>query len=366
MNKIVLCLVLIFGSGLAESIDAAEKTCPDVTGHYRVAGFGPVLGDALEVWGAQSAGFSDSEVKISGNSNRALSLFWKSGRTGVMSSRPNRVWRLNEHYHCQDGWIIFKHMVAADRQTDAGWLEGKAELRITRDAVGGLSIASVFSGRQRTTLYSYDSARVSIPKLGTGKTLSDVIRFPKISEPLPPSLVAVDVPEPRVVLDVREMLSHRLLQGIVLGGANERGDAVLVTLKATSGEEVAQFEDRLHAALIAYEMKTLPIWSNSSYHFTMLVQSKRAQNRQGIKYSSHWVLQEMKKISHPMVDATDVVEQDDAYLVTLQVLDNVSADQIITLLKRRSSMVADVQMISDKINPQRPKLRAVILKVRLH
>ena len=46
--------------------------CPDLAGHYRVDGFGPVLRDALEVLGLRLAGFDGSEVKIEGNADTAL------------------------------------------------------------------------------------------------------------------------------------------------------------------------------------------------------------------------------------------------------------------------------------------------------
>jgi len=365
MKNIILSLLVICGVCLAGQVNAQHKNCPSVAGHYRVAGFGPVLGDALKVWGAEMAGFTDSEVKITGNANQSLSLFLKSGNSGAMSSTPNRIWRINVNYRCDSGTIVFMQRAASARQLENGWYEGKTEIRIAPDSSRGLAINAFFSGHQRTTLFSYDSARISIPKLGTGKSFSDGIRFPNISEPAPAKNTDVATPEPASVVAVRGMLTHSMLGAVMLGAMQEKGDAVLVTFNAKSGEDAAQFEDRLHEALIAYEMKTAPIWTNNNYYFNMLMRTKRAENRKTIKYSTHRVLIEMQKINHPMVDASEVIEQDDAFLVTLQVLQNVSADDIIASLKRNSSLVADAKLVSDSVSPQSAKLRVVQLSVSL-
>jgi hypothetical protein len=365
MNKLSWYALLLCWAGLTVPAHAAEKPCPKVSGHYRVAGFGPVLGDALTIWGAEIAGSMGSEVKITGDANQGLSLFLKIGNTGVMSSQAVRLWHLNRDYRCEGGWVVFNGAVPSSRQGNQGWLEGKTELRIARDSSGGLAVATSFSGRQRTTLYSYDSARISIPKLGTGQALADSIRFPNISEPPPASLIVIEKPEPKSVTTVRQMLTYSILGNVMVGWMEAQGDAVLVTLTARDSEAPAQFEDRLRAALIAYEMKRAPIWSNNSYNFTMLIQSTRAANQKSIKLSANRVLREMQTISHPMVYATGVIEQDDEYLATLQVLEDVSAQDIITRLKRNSSLVTDAQLVREFASPQTPKLRIVELRVRL-
>lgn len=321
-----------------------------------------MLGDALKFWGAEMAGFSDSEIKITGSAYQSLNLFWKSGSTGTMSKTPNRTWRINVNYRCENGRIVFINSVPAERNTDA-WYEGTAQISIAPDTTKGLTIAAAFSGRQRTTLYSYDSARISIPK-GAAITLSDSIRFPPMSEPAPKK-IEPDKPESSNVLALRTTLTHTMLGPVMLATISEKGDAQQVTFTAKSNEDVAAFEDRLHQALVAYEIKTQPIWSNNAYYFTMLIQNKPAENSHAIQYSSHRVLVEMQKISHPMVDASKAIEQDGRYLVTLNVLGGVGADEIIARLKRNSSLVADAKLLSDSVSPQSAKLRVVVLSVRL-
>ena len=144
MKNIIASLLLICGVCLAGQANAQHKNCPNVAGHYRVAGFGPVLGDALKVWGAEMAGFTDSEVKIAGNANQSLSLFLKSGNSGAMSSTPNRIWRINVNYRCDSGTIVFMQTAASARQLENGWYEGKTEIRIAPDSSRGLAINAFF------------------------------------------------------------------------------------------------------------------------------------------------------------------------------------------------------------------------------
>ncbi len=362
MKKIILGLLVVCGGCLASQANALDKSCPNVAGHYRVAGFGPVLGDALKLLGAEIAGFSDSEVRITGNANQSLSLFIKSGSTGAMSKTPNRTWQINVNYHCENGRILFSGSVPAERQAEA-WYEGKTQISMAPDTAKGLAIVATFTGRQRTTIYSYDSARISIPK-GAAITLSEGIRFPNISEPAPKK-IEPEKPESKNVLALRSTLTHTMLGAVMLATISEKNDAMLVTLTAKSNEDVATFEDRLREALVAYEMKTQPVWSNNAYYFTMLMQNKRAENSQAIKYSTNRVLMEMQKINHPMVDASKVIEQDGAFLVTLNVLGGVGSDEIIARLKRNSNLVADAKLVSDSVSPHSAKLRVVELSVRV-
>lgn len=53
-----IALAFVGGTSVQAS---ATQDCPDLAGHYRVDGFGPILGDALKVLGLQMAGFQDSE-----------------------------------------------------------------------------------------------------------------------------------------------------------------------------------------------------------------------------------------------------------------------------------------------------------------
>ncbi len=365
MNKLFFWILLLCCNGVIPTGHAAERSCPMVSGHYRVAGYAPVLGDALKMWGAEIAGSMGSEVKITGDANQGLSLFLKIGNTGVMSAQAVRSWRLNQDYRCESGWVVFNGAVPSRRQGDQGWLEGKTELRIARDSTGGLAVVTWFSGRQRTTLFSYDAARISIPKLGTGQTIADSIRLPNISEPPPASLIVIEKPEPKSVTTVRQMLTSSILGHVMVGWMEAEGDAVVVTLKAFDSEEPALFEDRLRAALIPYEMKRDPVWSNNSYSFVMQMQSTRAESQKSIKLSANRVLHEMQTINHPMVYAAKVIEQDGAYVATLEVLEGVSAKEIIARIKRNSNLVADAQLVREFTDSQRPKLRIVELKVRL-
>jgi hypothetical protein len=69
-----LIALLVAAPGLVTDAYAKDSTagsCPDVSGHYRVAGFSPALADALKALRASSAGFTSSEVKFSGRAEDA-------------------------------------------------------------------------------------------------------------------------------------------------------------------------------------------------------------------------------------------------------------------------------------------------------
>jgi hypothetical protein len=49
------------------------------------------------------------------------------------------------------------------RRTDSGYLEGSTVLILRRGRGGGLAVALQFTGSQRSDLYRYESARISVP-----------------------------------------------------------------------------------------------------------------------------------------------------------------------------------------------------------
>ena len=200
----------------SSAMATAAQDCPDLVGHYRVDGFGPVLGDALQVLGLQMAGFQDSEVKITGRTDMALQFWIKSGKSSPMSTQPTRTLTRGADYECAGAAIVLKGKASASRQTEQGWLEGQSTLSLSRSGLG-LGLATSFHGRERTTIYSYDSARISIPKFGTTQTLGDAIRWPNISEPKP--VEYVPVPESEPVQAMRRMLTPSVLGGVNLGGS---------------------------------------------------------------------------------------------------------------------------------------------------
>ncbi len=343
----------------------AQATCPNIEGHYRVAGFGATLGDAVQVFDTKMAAFSDSEVKIVGNVNSRIAIYIKSGSLGKLSTQANTTWYLGSTYRCKDGWLEFTQPVQAERSIEGVWYQGETTIRIA-PSQAGLAIESSFTGRQRVTLYSYESANVSLPKLGTKRTLIDAIRWPSIFEPVP-TKKAPEIPEAKTVIEMRQMLNSSVRGNILLGVLKEADGAILATLRARSADDIAPFEDRLRAASIAFETKLAPIWSDGAYQFTMLLRTSvanAAQSRQlSSKYSAFRIQQELKKIGHPMVDVTKIVEQENDYLATMNVLNDVGADEIMLRIKNNVSLVGSTILTKENVHPTSEKIR--VLEFRL-
>ena len=259
----------------------ARQACPDVAGHYRVAGFisfSDALADTLNALGATSASYPGSEVKLSGRAEEGLSAWVKSGPTGAMSTSPRFVLVNGTDFSCKDGWIILNRAARANRRTDQGWHEGQSSVRLAPGHGGGLTIQTTFTGSQQSNLFAYESARISVPKPFTSITLSESIRWPDISEPDTENPTPIEVPpEPTAALKVRQMLDAKVLGNAMLGGLRVHGNAVLVSLKVPRSGDVVRLEDRLRAAAISYEVKVPPIWSDNSYHMELLVKPARAE-----------------------------------------------------------------------------------------
>lgn len=343
----------------------AQATCPNVEGHYRVAGFGATLGDAVQVFDTKMAAFSDSEVKIVGNVNSRVAIYIKSGSLGKLSTQANTTWSLGNTYRCKDGWLEFTQPVQAERSIEGVWYQGETTIRIA-PSQAGLAIESSFTGRQRVILFSYEGVNVSLPKLGTKRTLVDAIRWPSIFEPVP-AKKAPEIPEAKAVIEMRQMLNSSVRGNILLGVLKEADGAILATLRARSADDIAPFEDRLRAASIAFETKLAPIWSDGAYQFTMLLRTSvanAAQSRQlSSKYGAFRIQQELKKIGHPMVDVTKVVEQENDYVATMNVLNDVGADEIMLRIKNNVSLVGSAHLTKENVHPTSEKIR--VLEFRL-
>lgn len=356
---VVACAVVTM-LGLSGTAQAAPD-CPDLAGHYRVDGFGPVLGDALEVLDLKMAGFLDSEVKITGRADTSLQFWIKSGKSSPMSTRPTRTLTRGLDYECAGASIVLKGLASSGRPGDSGWLEGQSTVSLSRSGTG-LGLAASFRGRERTTIYSYDSARVSIPKLGTAQTIGDAIRWPNISEPKP--VEYVPVPESEQVQAMRRLLTPSLLGGVNLGGLQDSGDRVLASLSARASDEVSAFEDRLRAAGIAYDVKRAPIWSNNGYSMQFLFAAGKGESAQGWHPSEFRVQQEIERMQHPMVSVSKVDDEGDAYIATLDVLGGESTDLILQRLRMNTTMFADI-VVLDEVPSERRNLRHVRLRLTM-
>ncbi len=267
------------GTGCAQDLPGSflPTGCPDLSGQYRVTGAGPTLADVLEVLKARHAGSIGSEVKLNWQAGGWLGVWAKSDGKDSMPTQPTVVLKRSTDFSCKNGALVFKRIADVGRRGTKGWLKGVSIVQIRRGAGAGLDITSSFSGRQQTILFSYDSASLGIPRLGTKETLTETIRWPDVSEPLPEEPAArTKPPEPPELPEVtraREWLSPSVLGPLTLGWIERRGEGVVASLTARKSGDVAALEDRLRAASIAYEIKASPVWSNNHYELELLFRS---------------------------------------------------------------------------------------------
>jgi hypothetical protein len=270
----------------------------------------------------------------------------------------------DQDFECRDGWLILRPAIASSRRIDERWYEGDATLRVAPAPSGGLNIAADFSGRERTTIYAYDSARISIPKPGGATRLTDTQRWPDIAEPRPDTSATLS-PEPASVREVRRMLSASLLGGVRMGALQARGDAVTVTFTAPRREDAVQFEDRLHAASISYDVERSPQWSNNAYELTLRLWPTSAGVERPWRPSLFRIEQELARLQHPMVSLRKVVVSDDGYVATLAIAGPEPVEPILARLRANARLFGEIELLDEA--PQRggSSVREMRLRLRL-
>jgi hypothetical protein len=222
---------------------------------------------------ASQAGFQDSGIELHGAVDGDLTVGAKSGRTGAWSTSPVLVLRKGQDFECEGGVLVFRPYTDTSRKADDGtWYAGVSTISLSPQAGGQHAIDVSFTGSQRTTLYSYDSANISIPRLGTRTTLKDAIRLPVYSDPVAP---VVDTPvTPQAELEVRRLLTASVLGNVRMGWVSTEKNGVEVTLNAPTSDDIGPFEDRLRDAAIDYRMKAAPIWTNNAYYMVLVIQPR--------------------------------------------------------------------------------------------
>jgi hypothetical protein len=269
LRSAILCSLLLVTRGHAMAADP----CPDVSGQYSVTGFGKALGDVLQALQAEQAGFRDSGVELHGAADGELTVGVKSGSTGVWSTRPVVVLQKGKDFDCKGGALLFHPVADTSRKTDEGtWYEGASTISLSAGGHGELVIDVSFTGSERISLFSYESANVSVPRLGTRTTLREAIRWPAYSDPVPP--VAKSSGESNGVADVRAQLTSAVLGNVILGWVGAGAAGVEVTLNAPHSDDIARFEERLRVASINYRITTAPIWTNNAYYMALEIQPR--------------------------------------------------------------------------------------------
>ena len=343
----------------------SQAACPDVSGHFRVDGFSAALGEALARLGIRGAGFTGSEVRLGARAELGLRIWVKEGSTGTMPSQPTVVLQHGREFVCRDGRLIFTSSGGAGRRIEQEWYEGSSTLRIAPGNPRGLNIEVVFAGSQRAPLFSYESARISLPIPGTGRTSTDAIRWPDISEPDTTPRAVEAKPEPKALIATRRMLDSAVLGNVVLGWLSVSGNAVRASFKAPRAEDAVRLEDRLRAAAIPYKVTQSPMWSNNGYHMEVLFWPEGGGPANVWRPSVHRVEQEIRKLGNVMVDVTKVEDIDGAYVATLSILGQEPVEKIVAQLRTTTNMFSELVLVSEWVRVDQPRIRFAQLRLRV-
>ena len=340
------CLLLAL-STLAHAAGAStakdNAPCPDLSGHYRVEEFGEVNGDAIKALRIGMAGFIDSEVRFERSSGNNWSLFIRSGSTGRLSTSPTTTLAHGTDFVCRDGWVELLTPVRTSRKTEQGWYEGQSVLRLNKASPSGLTLTTHFSGSQHSTIYQYDSARLSVPKLGTGIRLNGAIRWPDVREPAPPRHNAIPPPpEPPTVIQARQRLPAHLLGPVIQTGLNPSPEGVRASFKATQSRQVAAFEDRLREAHVDYQVLKQPLWFNNAHQFELLILPEGAIA--AWRPSLLWVEHELQRVRHPSAEPGPVKQDPLGYRVVLTLSGATQAQDVAARIHTLSRAFAEVRV----------------------
>jgi hypothetical protein len=370
MLAMLASLALLGGATLPAWAQNRTGACLDVSGHYRIAEHSTAQEDVLKALDTGMAGFIGSEVMLKMSAGGNIALHVKSGRSGTLPAQPSRVLVKGVDFDCLDGAVALRRAVPAQRKGDTTFHEGQARVRLAPAAGSGLNFRVTFNGSQRTAIFGYESAQLSVPVLGTGVTQNETLRWPDISEPGP-----TPEPPPRQVSQA-ELAARRLLQPllhpVILGGLQPLGDAVIASLIAPTSAHAVQFEERLRQAGVNYEMKSTPRWSNDAYFMEVLIRPARSASAQAAaaseaqRPSASWVTQAMNGAMHESgLYVTRVDAEGDTFIATLSVVGNPDPQRAIARLKLNASMFAVVVPLSEAPDAAHPNVRIARWKVLL-
>lgn len=362
----LVCLTLgLTAAALAAGPTRQAQDCPDLSGHYRVTGDGPARTEALAALHAGMAGFTGGELVLSQLPGGGLGVQTRSGPKGALTASPGGPLMAGKDFSCRNGWLVVQQTQSAARRVEEKWYEGRSTVSLRGGGPGGLAVEVRFAGGQRTTVYQYDSARISLPKPGTGTALVETLRWPDIGEPAPAETrIEPPAPEPQAVLAARRQLTPAVLGNVRLGPLKPLGDGVQVTLTASRSDDVARLEDRLRAAGLAYEMKTQPVWSNNAWTLQLLLRADGGGSKRDWRPSTHRVQQELRNLG-PMATADKVDAVDGDYVATVTLLGTQRVEDAVARLKANSTLFSQVDVIDESMRADGSRVRTARLRLRL-
>ena len=273
-------LLFLLAVGLVPSAIA----CPDLTGRYRIgykSGLEPeAYGGILTALRVTRRPGGDLDLEISSSSDgRTMAvrlLASPTSPTETQQRQPHATLSFGADYDCKDGVVSLLAPFDDGRKSDNGYLEGTTVVSMRRGSGGGLAFTLQFTGVQRSTLYSYDSARISVPLPLTRRRLvetAEVMPAHLAPPPPDPAMVARKRAEELTLASLSSKV--RSLTGASIGVTEAKAEGTLLYLRASSTDAMLRIEDSLLTSDLPYEVVGEPYWAGSVYTFKILVRSER-------------------------------------------------------------------------------------------
>jgi hypothetical protein len=273
-------LLFLLAVGLVPSAIA----CPDLTGRYRIgykSGLEPeAYRGILTALRMTRRPGGDLDLEISSSSDgRTMAvrlLASPTSPTQTQQRQPHATLSFGADYDCKDGVVSLLAPFDDGRKSDNGYLEGTTVVSMRRESGGGLAFTLQFTGVQRSTLYSYDSARISIPLPFTRRRLVETAEvMPAHLAPPPPD--PVKLARKRAEELTLDSLASKVrgLTGASIGVKEAKAEGTLLYLRAGSTDQMLRIEDSLLTSDLPYEVVGEPYWAGSVYTFIILVRSER-------------------------------------------------------------------------------------------
>lgn len=335
-------------TALAGTAAAAELPCRPLDGDYLVVGDGQARGDSLQALQAERAGFIDSQIRMRTDADGSLLLWFKSGAGEPFPAQASRRLNLGTDLECRNGWWqVLRPATGTWRRLDDRHLEGSSRVALARGQDGQLNLHVQFAGRERSTLYAYDSARISIGIPGTASSVAERLSWPDPTrQPAPPPAPTAPAPEPAALRELRNQLTRVLPAGVQLVALDASGSQASAQFKASRSEHVVALEDALHRAGIGYRARREPGWSGDGWHIDLQLASARPATPARWTPSLFRVAYDLDRYGDPSFVTARPSGANGDYRVVLRSPEGRSADHYIARLQHNSSLFSRIEVLS--------------------
>lgn len=341
-------------TALAGTAAAAELPCRPLDGDYLVVGDGQPRGDSLQALQAERAGFIDSQIRMRTDADGTLLLWFNSGAGEPFPVQVSHRLSPGIDFECRNGWWQLRRPATGTwRRLDDRYLEGSSRIALARGSSGELQIRLQFEGRERSTLYSYDSARISIGIPGTSARVEERLSWPDPArQPPPPPAPAAPAPEPAALRELRNQLTRVLPAGVQLVALDASGAQASAQFKASRSENAVALEDALHRAGIGYQLRREPGWSGNGWHIDMRLATEASAAPARWTPSLFRVAYDLDRYGDPSFVTARPSGANGDYRVMLRSPEGRSPDHYIARLQHNSSLFSRIEVLTTQRDGQ--------------